>query len=59
MATKIKEEVKKEETKNEKLTNEKAIEELKGQIKNFEGMLLKAQGALEVLQQIEAQNSKG
>ena len=58
MANKIKEEVKKEEKNGVKLTNAKAIEDLTAQIKNFEGMLLKAQGALEVLQQIESANNK-
>tara|TARA_R100001594_G_scaffold55921_2_gene89632 strand:+ start:3093 stop:3299 length:207 start_codon:yes stop_codon:yes gene_type:complete len=55
MAKKIKEEVKKE-GKKELITNAKAIEDLKAQIKHFEGLLLKAQGALEILEQIENQN---
>ena len=55
MAKKIKEEVK-EEKNGTKLTNEKVIEDLKKQLQHYEGMLLKTQGALEVLQQMETQN---
>ena len=57
MAKKIKHEEVKEQN-GVKLTNAKAIEDLTAQVKNFEGMLLKAQGALEVLQQIESANNK-
>ena len=57
MAEKIKE-VEKKEAKKELITNATAIEDLKGQIKHFEGLLLKAQGALEILQQIENQNKE-
>ena len=57
MAKKIKhEEV--QEKNGTKLTNEGVIEDLEKQLKHYEGMLLKTQGALEVLKQIEQQNSK-
>lgn len=46
-------EKKENKTKEEKLTNDTAIIDLKERIKQYEILIIKSQGALEVLEQIE------
>jgi hypothetical protein len=46
-------EKKENKTKEEKLTNNTAIVDLKERIQRYEILLIKSQGALEVLEQIE------
>ena len=51
--------IKKEEAIKEKqLTNEVAIKDLKEQLNHYQNMILKTQGALEVLEQIEKAKAK-
>tara|TARA_R100000742_G_C4232452_1_gene53734 strand:+ start:66 stop:266 length:201 start_codon:yes stop_codon:yes gene_type:complete len=51
--------IKKEEAVEERqLTNEVAIKDLKEQLNHYQNMILKTQGALEVLEQIEKAKAK-
>mgnify|MGYP003131626189 CR=1 FL=1 len=51
--TKVKEEVKKEV-----LSNDEVIESLKVQLETYKAMALKAEGAIEILEKINAENTK-
>ena len=51
--------IKKEnKTEDKKMSNSEAIEDLQKQVVHYNQMLLKAQGALEVLQMIEQSSDK-
>ena len=51
--------IKKEnKTEDKKMSNSEAIEDLQKQVVHYNQMLLKAQGALEVLQMLEQSSNK-
>mgnify|MGYP003148287713 CR=1 FL=1 len=50
--------IKKEKVEDKKMSNAEAIEDLQKQVIHFNQMLLKAQGALEVLQMLEQSSDK-
>ena len=50
--------MKKTEEVKKKLTNSEALKELKKQFEHHQIMMLKAQGAIEVLEQMKAEDSK-
>tara|TARA_R100000458_G_scaffold24392_1_gene22002 strand:+ start:29 stop:199 length:171 start_codon:yes stop_codon:yes gene_type:complete len=50
--------IKKETVEDKKMSNAEAIEDLQKQVIHYNQMLLKAQGALEVLQMLEQSSDK-
>ena len=50
--------IKKEKVEDKKISNSEAIEDLHQQVIHYNQMLLKAQGALEVLQMLEQSSDK-
>jgi hypothetical protein len=50
--------MKKETVEDKKMSNAEAIEDLQKQVVHYNQMLLKAQGALEVLQMLEQSSDK-